>query len=253
MKIIVIVFMLALLIVACSVQSGITGNFAAEIGDSESADTPESGEPAAELDEDSVAEVDEVVDAPENDVAALVKTGTRTSYHYFFNHKARDEFGNYHETADYEVFVVGDKVKKAYISPVRLDKGLFYDQMYLDNTAKTAFATCIKRTVLCEPSFEKVYRAEYEELPFTAIDILQGVPPEAKSLGNRALYGRSALLIEYGNERLYIDTHFGLPLKHQVFKVEEGQEIILEESTFTRLSDALDSDVTVPEEFVLVE
>ncbi|MBI4153304.1 hypothetical protein HY497_02175, partial [Candidatus Woesearchaeota archaeon] len=193
MKIIVIVFMLTLLVAACvQTGNGITGNVVAEMGNAQSTDAPESvnSEPATDAYEDTIAEVDEVADARDNEVAALVKKGTRTSYHYFFNHKVRDDFGNYHETADYEVFVVGDKVKKAYISPVRLDKELFYDQLYLDNTAKTAFATCIKRSVLCEPSFEKVYPAEYEELPFTAIDILQRVPAEVKSLGNRALYGR---------------------------------------------------------------
>ncbi len=207
----------------------------------------------------------QIIEAPEaqetpsvqvyqQNIGQLLERGKkRTSYHYVFGYKVRDSFGNYREEAGYEVFVQGDKVRKSYLEPRRLDLELFYDNIYLDNTAGTAVATCVKRNILCESSYEKVYTAEFEELPFTAIDLLEKVPPEANIVGDRSLYGRSALLIEYGRQRMYIDTYYGLPLKHEVFKIENGEEIILEESTFTRLSiDVKDSDMSVPEEYVLV-
>lgn len=189
------------------------------------------------------------------DVAELVAKGKkRTEYHYAWDYKVRDSFGNYRTEADYEVFVKGDKVKKMYLVPRKLNLELFYDNLYLDKTTRTAFATCVRNSILCRPSYEKVYPADYEELPFTAIDLLEKVPQEAKSVGTRALFGRSALVVEYGNERLYVDTYFGLPLKHEMYKVEEGEEIILEESTFSRLSISVkDSDVNVPKEYLLVE
>ncbi len=214
----------------------------------------------------SDAEVKEVVSperavdsAPSYDkeVAALLDKGKgRTSYHYAFNYKVMDEFGNYRVKADYEVFVKNDKVKKVYIAPVKLNKEVFYDNVYLDNAAKTALVTCVKTGSLCSPAYKKVYTADYEaeELPFTAVELLEKVPLDAQVTGTSALYGRSASIIEYGSERLYVDTYFGLPLKHEVYKVEGDQEIILEESTFTRLSvDVKDGDVTVPKDFVMVE
>lgn len=184
----------------------------------------------------------------------IAKGKKRTDYHYAWEYKVRDRFGNYLTEADYEVFVKGDKIKKTYIVPRKLNLELFYDNLYLDKATGTALATCVSRSILCRSQYEKAYPGEYEELPFTAIDLLEKVPPEAKSIGTRTLFGRSALVVEYDDERLYIDTYFGLPVKHEIYKIEEGQEVTLEESTFTRLSVGVqDKDVNVPEEYVLVE
>ena len=250
MKLIMLIFALVL-IVACSTQTK-------EANIEESVAAPEvTGEESTDN-----TDVSDATDAPagryDEEIADLRAKGLqRTSYHYDFYYRVLDTFGNYQTKADYQVFVKGTKTKKVYIEPRKLNLEVFYDSLYLDNDAKTAFATCVKSGVLCSPSYEKVYPAEYETLPFTGIDFLENIPTNAKVVGTRALFGRTGKVIEYetskGKERLYIDTYFGLPLKHELYKVEGGEEVILEESTFSRLSDATESDVTVPKDYVLVE
>ena len=250
MKKILLVFAL-LVIVACGTPAeDSAADSAPEVTDKESTSST-----------DSSTEVSDATPAGRYDeeVAALRDKGLKsTSYHYDFYYKVLDNFGNYQTKADYEVFMKGSKTKKLYVEPHKLNLEVFYDNIYLDHAAKTAFATCVKTGILCAPSYEKVYPAEYEALPFTGIDLLEKIPFNAQVASSRALFGRSAKVIEYetakGQERLYIDTYFGLPLKHEVYKIEDSGEVILEESTFTRLSvDVKESDVTVPKDYVLVE
>lgn len=246
MKSIILIFTLVLL-VACSptVEDNNTTQ-----------STPEATEPVESGSSQRVSEAPAT--GYDKEIADLRNKGLqRTSYHYDFYYRVLDNFGNYQIKADYEVFVKGTKIKKKYLEPQKFNLDIFYDTMYLDTTANTAFALCVKSGVLCSPSYEKVYPAEYETVPFTGLELLEKVPSNAQVVGTRALFGRTGKMVEYetskGKERLYIDTYFGLPLKHEIYKVESGEEVILEESTFSRLSDATESDVTVPKDYVLVE
>lgn len=173
-------------------------------------------------------------------------------FHYTFVHRVRDEFGNYITTDDYEVFILGNKVRKTYLEPRRLNAEVFYTDVYID--AQTVIVACTKTTMsLCTPSYKKAYPGDSakEKLPFTMEDVLKKIPSEATIASSAVLDGRKTAIIAYvdsGKEyKVYVDEFYGLPLKQEVKQEENGKLVLMEESRFSLRDEVTSDDMMLPE------
>ena len=213
--------------------------------------TPESTLPAAEPETTEKTETQSAVqyDAA---VARLRDKGmSEGSFHYTFVRRERDEFGNFIATDDYEVYILGDKTRKKYLEPQRLNNDVFYTDVYTDD--KTSVVVCVKTGVTCVSLYKKAYPADYAkgELPFTIKDVLEDVPAEAKTAGSSVIDNRKTTIIAYTQSgkqyKIYVDDFYGLPLKQEVRIEENDKSVLVEESRFSLRDEITSEDVTLPE------
>ena len=217
------------------------------------ASTPESTLPAAEPETTEKTETQSAVqyDAA---VARLRDKGMgEDSFHYTFVRRERDEFGNFIMTDDYEVFILGNKVRKSYLEPERLDKEVFFTDAYMDTSDRSATVTCEKTTMtLCTSFYKKAFSADFgeQQLPFTMRDVLDDVPAEAKTAGSSVIDNRKTTIIAYTQSgkqyKIYVDDFYGLPLKQEVSIEENGKSVLVEESRFSLHDEITSEDVTLP-------
>ena len=191
----------------------------------------------------------------------IAKGRNAANYNYFFSSLVRDNYGIYTETS-YTVFVKEEKTKKVYLNPKKLRGDIFYNEIYLDNTKKTAIGICTKIGILCEKILDKAYAVDYlsEKIDVTPAELLKGVGLNAAKVGEEVIDNRKTTIIEYTNakgqkERLSLDNHFGLPLKQIIYETSDDQEIILETNRFSKFSvgNVLTKEVTLPEKYQIVE
>ena len=189
-----------------------------------------------------VTRIEEKTVTYSSEVAALRNKGlAQAKYSYSFHSLVRDEFGNLQATADFDVVVFQDKVKKSYQSPQKRGSA-YYTDFYIDNAARTAAAVCVQGGVLCQENFNNVKPMDYnsQKLEVTLKDVLDDIPPEAKVAESALVDNRKATVVQYGNVKVYLDNYFGVPLKKQV----SDSEGMTEEYTFSRF------DIGVKEEDV---
>lgn len=188
--------------------------------------------------------------APNADILALLgRNKDSTNYHYMFD--ADNAQG-------YEVFILGAKVKKEYTDTRHLRGDIFYNIIYLDQDARTAFGICTKPGTSCSSAWNKVYVVDYdmENIGTTPIDIVKQVHNPQK-VGSEMLMNRALTIIEYINadekrERLSLDDYYGLPSRQVIYSADDEIE---ESHTFTRLSvgDVDEEDIMLSQEYVMQE
>jgi outer membrane lipoprotein-sorting protein len=220
--------------------------------------TQESTESAPQASEPETVEktADEAPAQYDATVAQLRDKGMgEDSFHYTFVRRERDEFGNFIMTDDYEVYILGDKTRKKYLEPQRLNNDVFYTDVYMDD--KTAVVVCMKTGGTCSSLYKKAYHAGYEkeELTFTIRDVLDDLPTEATTAGSSVIDNRKTTIIAYtqsGNQyKIYVDDFSGLPLKQEVRIEENGKSVLVEESRFSLRDEITSEDVTLPSDWEL--
>lgn len=187
-------------------------------------------------------------------VQALVDKGKAiTNYKYTFDSGL---FG-----PSYEVYVRGNLVKKILADTVKLDQDIFYNEVYMDLTARTATAICSKSgSVSCQSHYNEAFTVPYttERPAFFPVDLFARINTDAKIVGKERFDNRDTTIIEYTNvdgkkERLWIENYYGLPVRQEIYASSETSEV-LEKHTFTQINvgNVLTADVTVPEQYKLV-
>ncbi len=179
----------------------------------------------------------------------LEKSQTISSYKYIL-----DSFkGNF-----YTAYHLEEKVKKEYLSPIKFNKELYYDTVYLDENKKTAVGICQSKTVLCEGSFNRAFNLDYntEKIELNPLGVIRGIN-HAKEVTTQTVNGRSAVILEYQNKRgqieqLWVDDFYGFPLRQEIFS---DNEEIIEKHTFSRIEvgNVKESKVTLPSKFSTIE
>lgn len=240
-----ILLVLLLIVTACSTSPG-EQQQGPEVGGEAEKEATKAAEPPAEYDPA---------------VAALRDKGLKeTNFRYAFISKVRDEFGNMRQTADYDVVVRDDKAKRVYLNPTRWDKEVFYTEVYLDNTAKKVTLVCARTTgTLCAPFYKKAFVVnDYEtyKIPFTILDVMKGISPDAKVIGTSVIDNRKVTIIAYADKegkrhKVYMDNFYGLPLRHEV-RIEENEKLVMvQEDEFRRMvaGHVNKEDVVVPADY----
>jgi len=185
-------------------------------------------------------------------MALLEKNKDVTNYHYVFD---ADNAGGY------EVFILGSKIKKAYLEAKPLRGDIFYNTIYLDMETKTAIGLCNKPGVTCGAIWNKAYALDYEleNVGPTPAEIIAKVR-NPQEVGSEVLMNRALTIIEYVNsegnkERLSLDNFYGLPSRQAIYSSAEDGAEIEESHTFTRLSvgQVREEEITLPEEYVMQE
>lgn len=197
------------------------------------------------------------------EVAELIaESDDISSYHYSFRSMVRDNVGNFKETASYQAFIKGDKIKKTFISPKEFDNEFYYNQVYLDAQKRVAYAVCEGSGVLCEGFYNKARKISYntEKISATPLDLIQSIPADAAKVEEETIENRKAAIIAYKNsqgqyEKLSIDTYSGIPLKQIIYTLEDDEEVILEKNTFSLdgINSVKNSDVTLPDRYEITE
>jgi len=160
-------------------------------------------------------------------------------YRYAYRSQYLNSNGLIIPISAYNVYIKGDKVRKVYLQPVKLNGAIYYDNVYLDHTKKTAFGICVKGGITCEEVKEKYFPLSYSEqqLDTTPVELINGLDRYSKSTRQMRYSNRQVTFVESElpdskTERLYVDEFFGLPLYREVFQIIDGKELVLEEQDF---------------------
>lgn len=190
----------------------------------------------------------------------IAKSSQVTSYHYLFQSRFLNSYGNYENKVAYRAYIKNNKTKKAYLDTIKLDQNSYYNDVYLDSSQEKAFGICSKLSVLCKPIQDKAYLIDYskEKPEFTPLELIQSLDPKAKKVGEENFEHREVDILEYTDEknqrvRLFVDRYRGLPVKRVISAYKDDEEIKLQEDTFTEmtLGDVKNADVNLPEKYVL--
>jgi len=203
----------------------------------------------------SSGEVPPVVLPPlDFEIAALLnKNKEATNYNYVYDAE---------KTQGYAVYRLGNKVKKVYSEPLKMDANIFLNTFYLDLEKKTAFGICDKLGVTCSEQWNKAYPLDFstQETALSPLDLANAVPITAKIFGGESVDGRSTEIIEYLNaegklERLSLDKFYGLPIKQVIYSSADAKSEVEVKHTYTRLAigQLKESDVSLPEGVEMVK
>jgi len=150
--------------------------------------------------------------------------------------------GLYLEDPAYEVLVRDNKAKKIYFEAKKSDPMMYYNEVYLDFSQKTAFGVCSLAGITCRGLKDIAYRLNYGEEKYQAslLETLAEIPTNAKTTGTTLFNNRQAIIVEFklptGNmKRLFLDNFYGLPLKEEEYKITENGELIILSRDFTPL------------------
>ena len=186
-----------------------------------------------------------------NDVKTLLaKSKGITNYYYLYDNE---------DIESYEILVKDSRMKKVYVTPVKLSGETFYDEVYLDSSKKTAIAICTKTSVLCDSSRGKAYSLNYEnQLPkIDPVNLINQVKT-AQKVGTQVIDNRQTTVLEYINvdgkrEKLFVDDFYGIPLQQIIYENEEDE--ILEKHLFAKLSvgNVKENEITMPSSYTLQE
>ncbi|MBU1973976.1 MAG: hypothetical protein KKH52_01110 [Nanoarchaeota archaeon] len=214
---------------------------------------------------EEVNEIKENVEAASHssEVVELIEKSEKVnSYHYSFISLIRQSNNNYEEVATYQAYLKGDKIKKIYLSPVKLNQEFYYIDIYLNINEKTAVGTCSTNSVLCDDLDNQAFKLVYtsEKISPTPLDLLSALPLSAQKIGEETIENRKAAVLSYTNsdgklEKLSVDTYSGIPLKQIIYQLEDDEEVVLEKNTFSLdgLNDVKNADVTLPDNYELIE
>lgn len=198
-----------------------------------------------------------IVTLPKEIAGLLEKSTTVKNYQYLFQQQVRQANGNYQQTS-YQVYLKEGKAKKAYLAPKEYANKQFYTEVYLDVPERKAYGVCSDETIACEDIDQKAFPLSFaEEKITTPFDIIDQIPPTTKKFGTEKVEARDAMVIEYRNgetiTRVSLDTYQGVPLKYQVLKESDDQEVLQKEILFSEFAanNVLNGDVTLPERYAV--
>jgi hypothetical protein len=146
------------------------------------------------------------------------------------------------------VSLKGDKIKKN-VFRARFGLESYYDTIYVDRDALTAYTHCVTLYDCADEHKNKGIQLNFdEEDVLTPIQIIKSITI-AEKVGTERFDGRDTIMIEFTNaagnrEVLWIDTFFGMPLQQRIF----NGEVLLEKHTFTEVgfNRIKEADVTLP-------
>ena len=176
------------------------------------------------------------------------KNKQATNYNYAFD--AQDARG-------YEVYRIGNKIKKVYTDTVQLRNEVYYNKVYLDLDAQKAIGICDKSGITCSDIWNQAFEIdiEKENIYPSPVEIMNQVN-YAESVGSENFDDRALTIIEYTNpagnkERLSVDKYYGLPLRQVIY---DADGIIKEKHTFTKIAvgQLQEEDVTLPPQYKVV-
>jgi len=198
-----------------------------------------------------------------DEITELIERSTNLeSYHYFFSSSKMNQFESYQAGESYQAYVKGNKIKKIYSEPVKLDSDTHYNEVYLDSKKETALVTCNSRTVLCDGNRLKAYSLDYAavKINLNPLEIIKKLPKDVKKIGTEAIDNRQAAVLEYVNadgnkEKLYLDTYSGFPLKQESFIQDDDEDILFQKNNFDLkgINNVKNSDMILPDNHVIVE
>jgi len=195
-------------------------------------------------------------------ISNLVNKGSvQTNYNYIFTTKIRRS-GEVFDIKTYDVYVKDKLVKKVYSQAVKLSNNNFYDQLFIDNEAKTAVGICTHSSVSCQNMGGKAIKLSYDQEKFVLpVDLITAksflTNPGVKKAGNELFTDRQAMIVEYpvtgGKEKISIDTYYGIPLKWDVYSINGDEEVLQQEFTFIKLNvnGVKESEMILPAGYVL--
>ncbi len=246
--------MLLLLVLVCAVLVSCTAEQPVT-----PADIPEEpSEPASEI--PAVTEPEPPAPEPQVDetfdpeVEALLAKAENIE-NYKFNYKEIDVAadGVVNEVTSYEFYLRGNKVKKIYNDRIKIASDAYYNDVYLDLDAETAFGACSLKRTKCDDGYNKYVVLDFNEqdMPLDPLEVLNDIPSSATKTEEQQFDSRDVSLIEYESlgktEVIFIDEYYGMPLKKEI---RDGDNLV-KEYRFTRIeiNSIRDADVTVPEEY----
>ncbi len=195
------------------------------------------------------------------DIAALADKGkAQTNYKYSFSSRTRNQYGNYDEAIKFDLYYKDGYGKKVYLSPQKLRKDIFYNEVYVDFAKKTAVGVCTSAGTLCgSVPGNRAYSLDYDsQRPIVLLHLLEGILDDARNLRTGPFDNRRVMVVEYTNwqgkrELLSLDTFSGLPLQQEIYVTQGDEQILDKRYTFTGMNaDSVKiKDVTLPANFVV--
>lgn len=252
------ILMLICLVASCTPSSGTEPKTLADQTSSEVKDKSSSPITAS-----IVADLPEIEEkepvSPEKDL--LNKGKDINNYKVAYKSQIRTDEGLFLEQDTYTLYAKDNKFKLAYLEHRKLDPGVNYDTLYLDTEAKTAYATCENKGVVCESDKWKAFELDYNEeivkiiTPLTLLNRIS-TGSDIKHLKGLWYDNRKVTIVDFVNpdaslEELYIDNFYGIPLKQVIYGYDGGLKVIQEQKTFAiiDISGVKILDVTVPENY----
>ncbi|MFA6461335.1 MAG: hypothetical protein WCV90_03640 [Candidatus Woesearchaeota archaeon] len=187
------------------------------------------------------------------------------SYKYTFKSISMENNGISVEETSFKLFVRGDQMKKVYLQAKHHQKGLYYNEVYLNPLTHTAYGTCTLRGVICSDSQNKYFKLNYfaEAVVDTPVELMAKLDGNTKALRETMSGDRHATVLQSElpdgtMERLVVDDFYGLPLDQIIFKYNsDEEEVVLHELRYISLVAGTGTvkldDVTIPANFVEVE
>jgi len=196
-------------------------------------------ETASEVVEEVKETVKDVLPEHDADVKALMeKSEDSNNYQYNYDGSIMASNGIFYPEESVGVFIKGEKVRKTYLAPIKID-GAHYSDIYLIDGK--AFGICSTKSVLCEEEgMAKELRYASQELKMTPLDLIQNVPYNTKVVGTETFDGRKLVILAYKEDnqvvKLSVDQYYGLPAKKIVYEINNGEEVIVEKHYFRDLA-----------------
>lgn len=261
------IVMLACLVASCLPSSGTEPKTPADQTSPEVKETPSSPLTAA-----IVADLPKTDDKKKSETSSkeLFDKGKEISnYKLFYQSSARTNEGLFLERESYTLFARGNKLKIAFaehrkFNPKSNHGQANYDQVYLDLEAKSAYAVCDNKGVVCETDKGKAFKLDYESekgvvTPATLLDRI-GSGSDVKHLRGITYNSRKVTIVDYINtetelEEIYLDDFYGLPLKLVIYGYGGGEKVVLRQDTFAIIDvgGVKNNQVTVPQNYPVIE
>lgn len=256
------ILMLICLVASCTPSSGTEPKTLADQTSSEVKDQSSSPITAS-----IVADLPEIKEktsqtAPDKDL--LNKGKDINNYKLAFKSQTRTEEGLFLEKETYTLYAKDSKFRLVYANHKKLEPGVNYDTLYLDTEAKTAYATCENKGVICESDKWKAFGMNYNEeiakivTPLTLLNRIS-TGSDIKHLKGLWYDNRKVTIVDFVNpdaslEELYIDNFYGIPLKQVIYGYDGGLKVIQEQKTFAiiDIDGVKNLDVTVPDNYPLL-
>jgi hypothetical protein len=208
-------------------------------------------------------EPQEVRGSLNNELQSIVDKATKnTNYQYFYSGRVRDEFRNFIDLDDHDVYVNENKVQRKFIAPVKFEDNIYYNKIFVNRETKDSFGICDTPLNLVCKNLDKKYKTISFELAKVNIDPRElsiNIGSDAKKTGTSLINGRKNTVYEFErdgfNHRLSVDDFTGIAMRYLVLSYDNDEEIIEQEHDFNKLAtgNVLDKEVSVPSNFDLKE
>ena len=196
------------------------------------AETPAATEPVKETPQLNEAAPSEPVKEIPSDIKSALDQGKLKLTNYSYNYKSSSI------TEAYKIYVKGNKIKIIPSGIINIEKGVFYNTIYLDTEKKTAEAYCLGYSN-CGKNLGKVkdldFKTTYIETPS---DWLKKIT-SAEKIDERQFEGRKSLYLQTNIGKITLESRYGF-----LYRVEAGKNTW--EFSDAAFDSVQDSDVIPP-------